>query len=59
MVIQNMRLKILKEDKLKYEKFKVLMCPKCKSEDVSEFASKYTEKGYWCDDCGHEWEKLK
>ena len=30
-------------------------CPKCKSLDISEFASKYTEKGYWCDDCGHEW----
>ena len=31
-------------------------CPKCNSYDVCEFASKYTEKGYWCDDCGNEWE---
>ena len=34
---------------------KTMKCPKCKSLDVVEFATKYTEKGYWCDDCDHEW----
>ena len=38
---------------------KILICPKCKSEEIVKFASKYIEKGYWCDDCGHEWEKSK
>jgi len=32
-----------------------MKCPKCKSEDIVEFATKYTEKGYWCDACSHEW----
>lgn len=50
----------MKEDKVKYEKFKVLMCPKCKSEDVVEVFRKIEWKNiYWCDDCEHEWEKLK
>ena len=48
----------MKEDKVKYEKVKGLMCPKCKSEEVVEVFTK-KEDGYWCDDCGHEWEKLK
>ena len=32
-----------------------MKCPNCKSLDTSEFASKYTEKGYWCDNCSYEW----
>lgn len=32
-----------------------MKCPKCKSKDIVEFETKYTKKGYFCDDCDHEW----
>ena len=33
----------------------VVKCPKCGSTWSVEFETKYTEKGFWCDDCGNEW----
>jgi len=32
-----------------------MKCPKCKSKSIVEFETKYTKKGYFCDDCDHEW----
>jgi len=33
----------------------VRKCPKCKSDWLVEFETKYTKKGYYCDKCDHEW----
>jgi len=32
-----------------------MKCPKCKSDLVVEFETKYSKKGYWCDMCEYEW----
>tara|TARA_Y100001949_G_C15779196_1_gene239866 strand:+ start:7 stop:144 length:138 start_codon:yes stop_codon:yes gene_type:complete len=32
-----------------------MKCPKCGSTWAIEFETKYTKKGYWCDECGNEW----
>ncbi len=31
------------------------ICPKCKSGHTVPFDTKYTKKGFWCNDCENEW----
>jgi len=44
----------LKEDKEKYDKFRIRTCPNCLKENT-----KFVKKWFICGDCRYEWEERK